>query len=78
MPRDRLLCLAVCVLLLALVWAEPRPNDDLFIALAGGRDALAGHLGHPDDWSYTTEGRVWVNQNWASDVLFYLVHTASG
>jgi hypothetical protein len=76
--RDFFLCLAVCTLLLALVFAEPRPIDDLFIALAGGRDVVAGHLGTPDAWSYTTEGRVWFNQNWASDVLFYAAHVAAG
>jgi len=56
---------------LALVWAEPRPIDDLFIALAGGRDILAGRLGAPDTWSFTTAGRVWLNQNWGTHVLFY-------
>jgi hypothetical protein len=66
------------MMLLALVWAEPRPVDDLFIALAGGRDVLAGRLGAPDDWSYTTEGRVWLNQNWGSHVLFYATHAAAG
>ncbi len=76
--RDLSLCLAVSVLLLALVWAEPRPIDDLFIALAGGRDVMAGRLGAPDDWSYTTEGRVWLNQNWGSHVLFYATNAAAG
>lgn len=66
------------MLLLALVWAEARPVDDLFIGLAGGRDVVAGHLGAPDDWSYTTEGRVWLNQNWGSHVLFYAMHAAAG
>ncbi|MCC6848208.1 MAG: hypothetical protein IT294_06870 [Deltaproteobacteria bacterium] len=76
--RDLALCLAVCALLLLLPWAEPRPADDLFIALAGGRDTLAGKLGAPDDWSYTTEGRVWLNQNWGSDVLLYATHATTG
>ncbi|MCC6766347.1 MAG: hypothetical protein IT293_16935 [Deltaproteobacteria bacterium] len=76
--RDLALCLVACALLLLLPWAEPRPADDLFIALAGGRDALAGRLGTPDDWSYTTGGRVWLNQNWGSDVLFYATDAATG
>ncbi len=76
--RDLLLCLAVATCLLALVWAEPRPLDDLFIGLAGGRDVVAGRLGAPDDWSYTTGGRVWLNQNWGSDVLLYATHAAAG
>ncbi len=76
--RDLVLCCVVSLLLLALVWAEPRPIDDLFIALAGGRDVLAGRLGAPDDWSFTTEGRPWINQNWGSHVLFYATHAAAG
>ncbi len=76
--RDLFLSLGACTLLLALVWAEPRPSVDLFTGLAGGRDVLAGKLGTPDDWSYTTDGRVWLNQNWASHVVFYAVHAATG
>ena len=76
--RDFALCLGVGTLLVALVWAEPRPIDDLFIALAGGRDVLAGRLGAPDDWSFSTAGRVWLNQNWGSDVLFAAVYALAG
>ena len=64
-----------CVL---VVTAVPVPCDDLFIALAGGRDVLAGRLGAPDDWSFATAGRPWVNQNWGSGVLFYGVHELAG
>jgi hypothetical protein len=76
--RDLALSVVVSALLLALVWAEPRPIDDLFIALAGGRDVLAGKLGGPDTWSFTTAGRVWLNQNWGSHVLFYATWAAAG
>jgi hypothetical protein len=76
--RDLTLCLLVGTLLVTLVWAEPRPIDDLFIALAGGRDALAGRLGAPDDWSFTTAGRVWLNQNWGSGVLFAATYAVAG
>jgi hypothetical protein len=78
MSRDLPLSLVVCTLLLALVWAEPRPIDDLFIGLAGGRDVVAGRLGSPDDWSYTTEGRPWLDQNWGSHLLFYATDVATG
>ena len=61
-----------------LVTAVPVPTGDLYVALAGGRDALAGRLGKPDDWSFSTAGRVWVNQNWGSGVLFYLTHSLGG
>lgn len=75
---DLAFCCVVSMLLLGIVWAEPGPVDDLFIALAGGRDVMAGRLGAPDDWSFTTEGRPWLNQNWASHVLLYATHTAAG
>ncbi len=76
--RDLPLVLVVSGLLLALVWAEPRPIDDLFIALAGGRDIMAGKLGAPDTWSFTTGGRIWLDQNWGSHVLFYGAWVAAG
>lgn len=61
-----------------VVTAVPVPTGDLYVALAGGRDALAGRLGERDDWSFATAGRVWVNQNWGSGVLFYLTHALAG
>lgn len=61
-----------------VVAAVPVPTGDLFVALAGGRDALAGRLGQPDDWSFATAGRVWMNQNWGSGVLFFLTHALAG
>jgi len=42
------------------------------MALLGGRDALNGLLAKPDTWSFTTGGRIWINQGWLSGVLFYL------
>ena len=67
------LCIAVLV-----AWAIPRPLGDLYLALAGGRDVLQGKLGKPDDWSYTTGGRAWVNSSWGSDVVFALAQAAGG
>ncbi len=61
-----------------MVWALPRPVDDLFVALAGGRDILAGRLGQPDDWAFTTHGRVWLDQNWGTHALLYLAYSALG
>lgn len=77
--RDSIgLAVLAALLALALVWAEPRPIDDLFIGLAGGRDVVEGKLGSPDDWSFSTDGRVWINQNWGSHLLFYVVHQLGG
>ena len=66
------------IVLIATVWALPRPVGDVYVALAGGRDVLAGRLGGPDDWAFTTAGRIWLNQNWGSDVLFYLAYVGLG
>src|SRR5262245_3141406 len=68
---------ALCVSVL-VAWAIPRPLGDLYLALAGGRDVLQGKLGKPDEWSYTTGGRVWVNSSWGSDLVFAIVHQAAG
>lgn len=46
-------------------------NEDLYVALCAGRDVLAGNLDRPDRWSFTTEGKVWVNQAWLSGLIYY-------
>lgn len=66
------IALALLLLVIGVVWSGPGINVDLFTSLAGGRDVAAGHLGGPDNWSFVTGGRVWLNQNWGGDLLFYL------
>ena len=61
-----------------LVLLGPRPTGDLYVALAAGRDIVAGKLNALDDWSFNTEGRVWVNQNWGTHMLYYLFFKAAG
>ena len=36
---------------------------------------LASKLNIPDDWSFSTNGKVWINQNWGADVILYAAHT---
>lgn len=72
------LAAGVLALVLATVWAIPRVSGDTFMALAGGRDVLAGKLGQPDDWSFTTAGRVWLNQNWGFDAIAYAADKIGG
>lgn len=70
--------------LIVAVWFVPRPVGDLYVALAGGRDVLAGKLAGPDDWSFMTVipgtdiHRVWINQNWGTHVIDYLTYLAAG
>jgi hypothetical protein len=81
--RPLLVYLIAALLLLAAAsilatWADQKPVGDLFVALAGGRDVADGKLGGPDDWSFLTTGRIWINQNWLSHFLIYLAWRAAG
>ncbi len=69
---------AVLLLVLATVWAVPRTAGDTFLALSGGRDVFQGKLGKPDNWSFTTSGRVWLNQNWGFDAIAYAADKMAG
>ncbi|GEM_PF-1357357 len=80
-PKDTMLLLVallVLAIIVLLVWLTPRATGDTFMALAGGQDVLDGKLGQPDDWSFMTSGRVWVNQSWATGLMFYLAHMIAG
>ena len=72
------ICLLVAAFCILVAWAMPRPLGDLYVYLAGGRDVLDGKLAQPDDWAFSTAGRVWINQNWGTGVIFYLTHKAAG
>ncbi|MBZ5588367.1 MAG: hypothetical protein LAO05_07380 [Acidobacteriia bacterium] len=75
---SRVLAGALLLLVIATVWGVSRPAVDTFIGLAGGRDVFQGKLGKPDDWAFTTSGRVWLNQNWGFDAVMYVVTKAAG
>ncbi len=66
--------LAVLLLIVSasLAWSKRIGGGDTFVSLAAGRDAIAGKMGLPDDWSFTTEGRVWLDQNWGSHTTYYV------
>lgn len=69
---------AALVLAIVTAWLMPRVSGDTFIALAGGRDVSQGKLGKPDDWSFATSGRVWMNQNWGFDTIAFRAVQATG
>jgi hypothetical protein len=69
---------AVAVLAVGTIWGEPRPIGDLYAGLAVGQDVMDGKLGKPDDWSFMTQGRVAINQNWGTHFLHYLVYEGFG
>ncbi len=72
------LAIAVALIAIAAVWAIPRPIGDLYVGLAAGRDIMQGKLASPDEWSYLTGDRVWINQNWGTHLATYLAYRAAG
>jgi len=66
---------AICTLLAAL---SRTANSDLFMALSAGRDVAEGRLAQPDDWSWRTQGRVWINQSWLTGYGLYEVWRVAG
>ncbi|MBI5250435.1 MAG: hypothetical protein HY912_13155 [Desulfomonile tiedjei] len=62
----------------AIALSTPYVNEDLFLAFAAGRDISQGIVAVPDHWSFTAEGRVWINQAWLSHYLLYLAHEYLG
>jgi hypothetical protein len=77
-PAAFWVCLVTAAAAVAGVWAVPRPIGDLYISLAAGRDIMAGKLACPDDWSFMTAGRVWINQNWGTHLLTYVSYRLGG
>lgn len=41
------------------------------MSLCAGRDVINNNLGEPDQWSFLTHGRIWVNQGWLSHLFLY-------
>jgi len=60
----------VVAALVAVAWAGRVASPDVYTALAGGRDILAGRLGQPDDWAFTTGGAIWIDQNWGTHLVY--------
>jgi hypothetical protein len=79
-PSRLQIVLAVLLLLLSMVavYFTSQGAGDLYVALAGGRDVLTGHLNQPDDWAFTNKGRIWFHQNWGADVLIFLSYKLFG
>ncbi len=56
----------------AVVSLQRQVDPDLFWHLRGGLDILRSErIVLPESWNYLFEGRPWVNQQWATEVLFY-------
>lgn len=82
---SRLLCTLIIGMLVASAGmaacigvTERYVNEDLFLAFAAGREILKGNLVVHDHWSFTAEGRVWVNQAWLSHLILFLSYDLLG
>jgi len=73
-----LLAMLVLIVAASLAWSKRIGGGDTFVSLAAGRDTLAGKMGLPDEWSFTTEGRVWLDQNWGSHTTYYVSYWLLG
>jgi hypothetical protein len=66
------------ILAIAVATAMRFLNEDLYVGFCAGRDILAGRMGLPDAWSFTTGGAVWVNQGWLSHLCLYVSYLGFG
>ncbi len=55
-------------------------NSDVWVHLATGKRLFAGEYfpGGGDPFSYSAEGRAWVNHSWLTDAFGYLLYGGSG
>jgi len=72
------LVLVLVIFAVSLAWSSRIGGGDTFVGLAAGRDTYAGRVGLPDEWSFSTEGRVWLNQNWGAHTIYYTSHRLFG
>jgi hypothetical protein len=73
-------CLSIMLFIVSIlfVWIEPIPNCDLSIGIAQGKDVIDGKIGKADDWSYMTQNKICMNQNWGADLVLYLTDACFG
>lgn len=75
----RLAPFAVFLLVVVGVCTHALPSPDLWWQLCGGRDIVShGRFPWYDEYSFTAEGRPWLNHEWLAECLMYVVYSASG
>ena len=67
----RLVLLLTLTFSVLIAWGMNFFNCDLMVGLCAGRDVWNGLVGQPDHWSFTGEGRVWIDQGWLSHFAYY-------
>ncbi len=64
---------------LLLSFTQPVANNDIGFHLRIGGDLLrSGHVPAADAWSFTAPGAPYVDQEWGSQALLWLLHEAGG
>lgn len=75
--KNILIFLTFVILILLLV--HPVDNNDLWMHIRTGEVMLENmSVASVDDYSYTVQGREWLNHQWLSQVIFFLVYRSSG
>ena len=75
--KNLLIFLTFAILVLLLV--HPVDNNDLWMHIRTGEAMLENmSVASVDDYSYTVQGREWLNHQWLSQVIFFLVYRFSG
>jgi hypothetical protein len=60
-------------------FSETIADPDLWGHVTFGRVVWhTGAVSQPDPFSYVTAGRLWLNHEWLSEVIFYLAFDAMG
>ena len=79
-PRwQELAVLSVMMTLTVYLFSRTVADPDLWGHIKFGETAWkAGRVAVPDPFSYLTSGRLWLNHEWLSEVVFYLVFDAMG
>jgi hypothetical protein len=78
-PWPQLAVIAVVMSLALYRFSLTVADPDLWGHIKFGETVWkAGKVAVPDPFSYLTAGRLWLNHEWLSEVVFYLVFAAAG
>lgn len=72
------LSIILFIVSILMVWIRPTSNCDLSLGIAQGKDVTSGKIGKANDWSYMTQNKICMNQNWGADLVLYLTDTSCG
>ncbi|MDP2921643.1 MAG: tetratricopeptide repeat protein [Candidatus Omnitrophota bacterium] len=75
----RYILISLVFIVLALLLIHPAGEADTWMHIKTGQIMLENmRVTSVDDYSYTRAGEKWINHQWLSQAIFYVVHRASG